>query len=154
MDKKKLYMFWFDLADMDRDGRVTGKARLTRTGGSVPRGTRWRLVHTPGSNLTQDAVPFFSRSGLPRELLARVWALADQGRTGFLDLRTFAKALDLISLAQQGQEISHQARERHRKRAPAPQLPPNQILAPAAVHPDDQRRDCHCAPGRIPRDGG
>lgn len=43
---------------------------------------------------------FFTRSGLPKDVLAKVWALADHGRRGYLDKRAFAKALFLISLAQ------------------------------------------------------
>ncbi len=37
-----------------------------------------------------DAVKFFERSGLPREQLAKVWALADNARRGYLDKTTFA----------------------------------------------------------------
>lgn len=49
-----------------------------------------------------DAVTFFQRSGLTREQLAKVWAQADYTRRGFLDLPAFAKAMDLIALAQIG----------------------------------------------------
>ena len=38
-----------------------------------------------------DAVKFFERSQLPRPLLAKVWALADSARKGYLDPSTFAK---------------------------------------------------------------
>ena len=47
-----------------------------------------------------DAVAFFERSGLPRPTLAKVWTLADAGRRGFLDRRSFAKAMELIGIAQ------------------------------------------------------
>jgi Cytoskeletal-regulatory complex EF hand len=36
-----------------------------------------------------DAVEFFKRSGLPREQLAKVWAMADSSRRGFLDQHSF-----------------------------------------------------------------
>lgn len=62
----------------DRDGRLTGS----------------------------DAVTFFQRSGLSRELLAKVWAQADYTRRGYLDLPAFAKAMDLISLAQAGLSLT------------------------------------------------
>lgn len=78
MDKKKLYGLWFMTADADRDGRVTGK----------------------------DAVNFFAYSGLTREVLARVWALADHQRAGYLDVERFATAMDLVSLAQSGETLS------------------------------------------------
>lgn len=47
-----------------------------------------------------DAVAFFERSGLPRTTLAKVWTLADAGRRGFLDKKGFAKAMELIGIAQ------------------------------------------------------
>ncbi|KAK2080274.1 hypothetical protein QBZ16_000127 [Prototheca wickerhamii] len=74
----ELYLAWFEQADTDRDGRLTGS----------------------------DAVTFFQRSGLSRELLAKVWAQADYTRRGYLDLPAFAKAMDLISLAQAGLPLS------------------------------------------------
>ena len=49
---------------------------------------------------------FFQRSGLPKEVLAKVWDLANSQRAGFLDRLAFHKAMDLISMAQQGGEIS------------------------------------------------
>ncbi|GFH15321.1 uncharacterized protein HaLaN_11525 [Haematococcus lacustris] len=68
-----VYDRWFAFADTDRDGRVTGK----------------------------DAVSFFEKSGLPRDVLAKVWDMANSGRQGYLDRMSFHKAMDLISLAQQ-----------------------------------------------------
>ena len=67
-----LYRGWFPLADDDADGRVTGA----------------------------DAVRFFGRSGLPKEILARVWQLADANRQGFLGPEQFVKALRVIAMAQ------------------------------------------------------
>eukprot|EP00775_Hariotina_reticulata_P005540 gene5540-5776_t len=66
------YDRWFKVADQDQDGRVTGG----------------------------DAVVFFQRSGLPKEVLAKVWDLANSQRAGFLDRLAFHKAMDLISIAQ------------------------------------------------------
>ncbi|GFR42201.1 hypothetical protein Agub_g3092, partial [Astrephomene gubernaculifera] len=72
------YDRWFQTADADRDGRVTGA----------------------------DAVAFFGRSGLPREVLATVWELANDRRLGYLDRLAFHKAMDLIALAQSGRPVS------------------------------------------------
>eukprot|EP00879_Flechtneria_rotunda_P003023 GHRR01003241.1.p1 GENE.GHRR01003241.1~~GHRR01003241.1.p1 ORF type:complete len:568 (+),score=176.91 GHRR01003241.1:379-2082(+) len=72
------YDKWFKVADGDQDGRVTGG----------------------------DAVTFFQRSGLPKEVLAKVWDLANSQRAGFLDRLAFHKAMDLISIAQSGQDIT------------------------------------------------
>lgn len=80
---------WFAFADSDGDGRITG----------------------------HDAVSFFTRSGLPKDVLAKVWALADHGRRGYLDKRAFAKALFLISLAQSSDgDISNEAYSRAMQR--------------------------------------
>lgn len=68
----ELYKQWFQVADIDKDGRLTGP----------------------------DAVTFFERSGLPRELLSKVWMHADNTRRGYLDLPAFIKAMELVSLAQ------------------------------------------------------
>lgn len=73
-----VYDRWFQFADGDRDGRVTGK----------------------------DAVVFFEKSGLPREVLAKVWDMANSLRLGYLDRLAFHKAMDIISLAQQGFEVN------------------------------------------------
>lgn len=72
------YDRWFQVADSDRDGRVTGK----------------------------DAVGFFEKSGLPREVLAKIWDLANSARLGYLDRTAFHKAMELISLAQDGREVT------------------------------------------------
>lgn len=75
------YDRWFKTVDADMDGRVTGS----------------------------DAVDFFKRSGLPKDVLARVWDLANSSRAGFLDRLAFHKAMDLISIAQQGHEVTKEA---------------------------------------------
>lgn len=72
------YDRWFQLADSDNDGRVTGK----------------------------DAVGFFEKSGLPREVLAKVWDLGNSQRLGYLDRQAFHKSMELISMAQQNIPIS------------------------------------------------
>lgn len=38
-----------------------------------------------------DAVKFFERSGLPRDVLAKVWANSDHQRRGYLDYNAFVK---------------------------------------------------------------
>lgn len=57
-------------------------------------------------NMCACCFRFFQRSGLPKEVLAKVWDLANSQRAGFLDRLAFHKAMDLISIAQQGGEIS------------------------------------------------
>ncbi|PSC74976.1 EH domain-containing 1-like [Micractinium conductrix] len=73
-----MYRRWFQMADLDNDGRLTG----------------------------QDAVRFFECSQLPHPLLAKVWAASDSRKQGFLDFPAFVKALELVSLAQTTGEVS------------------------------------------------
>lgn len=76
--QKDLYHLWFRVADEDGDGRILGN----------------------------DAVKFFGRSGLPTQLLAKVWTLADQNRQGYLDERAFYKACELVAIGQQTNDVS------------------------------------------------
>ncbi|XP_050233136.1 EH domain-containing protein 1-like [Mercurialis annua] len=76
--QQHLYKEWFDVADSDGDGRITG----------------------------DDAATFFSLSNLSRPELKQVWALADSKRQGFLGFSEFVTAMQLISLAQAGHQIT------------------------------------------------
>jgi len=83
------YQKWFGFADTDKDGRLRGG----------------------------DAVTFFERSGLSRTVLAQVWALADRRKEGFLDLDRFELAMELISMAQDGKEVTRDEHEKASKRS-------------------------------------
>ena len=48
---------------------------------------------------------FFSRSGLNKKELAKIWVLADQKRQGSLNLKNFTLALWLIGNAQEGLDV-------------------------------------------------
>lgn len=73
-----IYQDWFNFADSDSDGRLTGA----------------------------DAIKFFSMSNLPRPDLKQVWAIADSKRQGFLGFNEFVTAMQLVSLAQSGQPLT------------------------------------------------
>lgn len=73
-----VYRQWFFVADSDGDGRITGN----------------------------DATKFFSMSNLSRSELKQVWALADTKRQGYLGFKEFVAAMQLISLAQAGNELT------------------------------------------------
>ncbi|XP_024363827.1 EH domain-containing protein 1 [Physcomitrium patens] len=75
---EQAYRKWFEYADTDGDGRLTGN----------------------------DAVKFFSISELPRAELKQVWAIADEKRQGFLGFKEFVSAMQVISLAQLGKDIN------------------------------------------------
>ncbi|KAK9938659.1 hypothetical protein M0R45_015383 [Rubus argutus] len=78
-EHQKIYLEWFQFADSDNDGRITGS----------------------------DAIKFFSMSNLSRQDLKQVWAITDSKRQGFLGFTEFIAAMQLVSLAQAGHEITH-----------------------------------------------
>lgn len=77
-EHQKIYQEWFSCADSDGDGRITGG----------------------------DAIKFFGMSKLSRPELKQVWAIADSKRQGFLGFREFITAMQLVALAQAGNEIT------------------------------------------------
>ncbi|KAK1273963.1 hypothetical protein QJS04_geneDACA008062 [Acorus gramineus] len=77
-EHQKIYQDWFAFADSDGDGRITGA----------------------------DATKFFAMSKLSRTELKQVWAIADSKRQGFLGFQEFVTAMQLVSLAQAGNEIN------------------------------------------------
>ncbi|CAI8590582.1 unnamed protein product [Vicia faba] len=72
------YQEWFNLADSDGDGRVSGN----------------------------EATKFFALSNLSRSQLKQLWALSDTKRQGFLGFSEFLTAMQLVSLAQAGYELN------------------------------------------------
>lgn len=120
------YSSWFSLADTDNDGRLVGK----------------------------DAVKFFAKSSLPREKLSKVWSLSDEGAKGYLNINDFVRAMLLISLAQQGHEISKESLSANPDPEP-PQMegldPPNSqnpFGAPAFKDPSTQQSGAHSSSGK------
>ncbi|KAI4390085.1 hypothetical protein MLD38_002233 [Melastoma candidum] len=77
-ENQKVFQDWFTFADSDGDGRITGN----------------------------DAIKFFAMSNLPREDLKQIWAIADSKRQGFLGFGEFITAMQLVSLAQSGHEVT------------------------------------------------
>lgn len=77
-EHQKIYQQWFDFADSDGDGRLTGN----------------------------DATKFFEMSKLSRPELKQVWAVADSKRQGFIGFKEFTTAMQLVSLAQAGHELT------------------------------------------------
>ncbi|XP_066377080.1 EH domain-containing protein 1-like isoform X1 [Miscanthus floridulus] len=83
-EHQKIYQEWFALADADGDGRITGP----------------------------DAIKFFGMSKLSRADLKQVWAIADTRRQGYLGFPEFITAMQLVSLAQAGNEITQDSLKR------------------------------------------
>ncbi|XP_047308673.1 EH domain-containing protein 2-like [Impatiens glandulifera] len=77
-EHQKIYHQWFNVADSDGDGRITGN----------------------------DAIDFFATSKLSRSELKQVWAIADSKKQGFLGFKEFITAMQVVSLAQMGHELT------------------------------------------------
>uniref|UniRef100_A0A453DCA9 Dynamin-type G domain-containing protein n=1 Tax=Aegilops tauschii subsp. strangulata TaxID=200361 RepID=A0A453DCA9_AEGTS len=65
-----------------------------------------RTADADGRLTGKDALKFFAMSKLSREDLKQVWAIADSKRQGYLGFTEFMTAMQLVSLAQAGQDIS------------------------------------------------
>lgn len=104
LDKDTLYSSWFQLADTGsclihvfRPRRHSLKSAAYATKLTSASCSHWQKPHALAvpdhdNKLTgPDAVKFFERSQLPRPVLAKVWALADSARKGYLDPATFGK---------------------------------------------------------------
>ncbi|KAL7143131.1 hypothetical protein ABFS83_08G170300 [Erythranthe nasuta] len=77
-EHQKIYQSWFSYVDSDGDGRLTAN----------------------------DASKFFTMSNLSRQDLKQVWAIADMKRQGFLGFNEFVAAMQLVSLAQAGHNLT------------------------------------------------
>ncbi|PNX66218.1 eh domain-containing protein 1-like [Trifolium pratense] len=62
------YQEWFNIADSDGDGRISGN----------------------------EATKFFALSNLSRSQLKQLWALADNKRQGFLGFSEFVTAMQVL----------------------------------------------------------
>lgn len=69
---------YFQRADLDRDGRISGA----------------------------EAVAFFQGSNLPKNVLAQIWAYSDRTNSGFLGREEFYNALRLVTVAQSGRGLT------------------------------------------------
>ncbi|KAJ1980104.1 hypothetical protein H4R35_001245 [Dimargaris xerosporica] len=68
----------------------------------------FRTVDTDnaGHIMGHQAVPFFTKSGLPPTVLGEIWELADTQHNGRLDPTAFSIAMKLIALAQNGEQAT------------------------------------------------
>ncbi|KAI5066215.1 hypothetical protein GOP47_0018839 [Adiantum capillus-veneris] len=99
MSSPDLFDVYFQRADTDRDGRISG----------------------------QEAVSFFQGTNLNRDVLARIWQYADQGQTGYLSRAQFYNALKLVTVAQTGRELTPAIVSRALNGPAASQIPAPQI---------------------------
>ncbi|KAL6995988.1 hypothetical protein U1Q18_006126 [Sarracenia purpurea var. burkii] len=102
---KDQFEAYFQRADLDRDGRISGA----------------------------EAVAFFQGSNLPKQVLAQIWMHADQGRTGFLGRAEFCNALKLITVAQSKRELTPDIVKAALYGPASAKIPPPQINLAAAT---------------------
>lgn len=77
-EHRKIYQQWFDYIDSDGDGRITGI----------------------------EATEFLAMSKLAKSELKQVWTIADSKRQGFFGFKEFITAMQLVTLAQAGHDLS------------------------------------------------
>ncbi|OCH95293.1 EF-hand protein [Obba rivulosa] len=77
-------------------------------------------------------VPFLLKTGLPLDVLKRIWDLADISRKGYLSRDDFAVALYLVGLKKQGKELP--------STLPASLIPPSErdVVAPKTIAPPNE----------------
>jgi len=76
--EQRYYAQIYSIADADHDGKISGG----------------------------EGASFLRKSGIPDQLLEKVWEASDANKQGFLMQREFAIAMRLIALAQEGKQIS------------------------------------------------
>ncbi|XP_004491645.1 uncharacterized protein [Cicer arietinum] len=133
-----LFDAYFRRADLDRDGRISGA----------------------------EAVSFFQGSGLPKNVLAQIWAFANQSQSGFLGRAEFYNALKLVTVAQSKRELTPEMVKAAlygpaASKIPAPQInfsatatPPSPSPSPSPSHPASQNLSAGVAPQGVPSVGG
>ncbi|XP_015893014.2 actin cytoskeleton-regulatory complex protein PAN1 [Ziziphus jujuba] len=98
---------YFQRADLDHDGRISGN----------------------------EAVAFFQGSGLSKQVLAQIWAYADQRQTGFLGRAEFYNALRLVTVAQSKRQLTPEMVKAALYGPAAAKIPPPQINLTATPAP-------------------
>ncbi|XP_051124137.1 uncharacterized protein LOC127246675 [Andrographis paniculata] len=91
---------YFQRADLDRDGRISGA----------------------------EAVAFLQGSNLPRQVLAQIWMHADQSRSGFLGCQEFYNALKLVTVAQSKRQLTPDIVKAALYGPASSKIPPPQII--------------------------
>ncbi|XP_051118136.1 actin cytoskeleton-regulatory complex protein PAN1-like [Andrographis paniculata] len=107
---------YFQRADLDRDGRISGA----------------------------EAVAFFKGANLPQQVLAQIWAYADQNQSGFLSRPAFHNALKLVTVAQRKMQLTPEIVKGALYGPASAKIPPPQINF--AVLPTPQPNSVAAAP--------
>ncbi|XP_019186703.1 PREDICTED: epidermal growth factor receptor substrate 15-like 1 isoform X2 [Ipomoea nil] len=111
---------YFQRADLDRDGRISGV----------------------------EAVTFLQGSNLPKQVLAQVWMHADQSHCGFLSRGEFYNALKLVTVAQSKRELTPEIVKAALYGPASAKIPAPQINL--AAIPAPQSNSVGAAPAPVP----
>nr|GLL37143.1 epidermal growth factor receptor substrate 15 isoform X1 [Ipomoea trifida] len=111
---------YFQRADLDRDGRISGA----------------------------EAVSFLQGSNLPKQVLAQVWMHADQSHSGFLSRGEFYNALKLVTVAQSKRELTPEIVKAALYGPASAKIPAPQINL--AAIPAPQSNSVGAAPAPVP----
>ncbi|GAA0164120.1 membrane traffic protein [Lithospermum erythrorhizon] len=103
---------YFQRADLDRDGRITGA----------------------------EAVGFFKASNLSQNVLAQIWNYADHNKTGFLGRQEFYNALKLVTVAQSKRELTPETVKAALHGPASAKIPPPQINFAVLPNPQSNVR--------------
>ncbi|KAJ7554602.1 hypothetical protein O6H91_05G000500 [Diphasiastrum complanatum] len=108
MSNQEAFITYFQKADSDGDGRISGA----------------------------EAVAFFRGANLPQVTLAKIWQFSDQAQRGFLLREDFSNALKLITVAQSGKELTPEIVRAALTGSASSQIPlPRIAFAPAVPQP-------------------
>lgn len=113
-----LFDAYFRRADLDRDGRISGA----------------------------EAVAFFQGSGLSKQVLAQIWAIANRSQSNFLGRAEFYNALKLVTVAQNKRELTHDIVNAALYSPASAKIPAPQINLAAVGSPTSQFNSSAAAP--------
>ncbi|XP_047319743.1 actin cytoskeleton-regulatory complex protein pan1 [Impatiens glandulifera] len=117
-----LFEAYFQRADLDRDGRISGN----------------------------EAVAFFQGSGLSKPVLAQIWMNADQRQSGFLGRAEFYNALKLVTVAQSKRELTPDMVKAALYGPASAKIPPPQINLAALAAPQPNAMPAAPQPNAMP----
>ncbi|KAG6434872.1 hypothetical protein SASPL_106516 [Salvia splendens] len=120
---------YFQKADADRDGRISGaEAVAFLQGSNLPRQVLAQLSYTLAIVETSSYVKVAL-------YLVLIWTIADQNRTGFLSHPEFYNALKLVTVAQSKRELTKDIVNAALYSPASGKIPPPQINVPATPGP-------------------
>jgi epidermal growth factor receptor substrate 15 len=159
----QLYNSWFDLADVDRDGALSGQEAVQFfLRSDLPQQTLKRVrarAHSHSRHVTRYCdgaaaacwARMFSLTPVCSPACPQIWELSDSNETGQLDRPAFKLAMQMVSIAQQGAMLRDDHPSKLRSGGLPPPPPPTlRGLPPAAPPPGGQPGGQYGAPSQQP----